>query len=380
MFNIIIDGDHFFYRTLHSTNFIDSKQKLYTKLECEQFVRKVATDIAYSVKLLGGAKKLIITKDSRSWRKDIDILENEGYKSTREKTSEICWDNFYKCMTDFYQIVKEKGIEVTQIDTAESDDLIMLWSNKFLENKENCIILSADKDLTQLVKLKNDNFVICFNPINKSRVFTTPIGFKTFLDNKVSKNNVASIFDDESFTDSQYEKLIKLGFEFNEISGDEVRLEKIICGDGGDAIPSIYTWQVNGRNNKISGKRYEKIRKELPSDNYNDIINHHIKISQEISGFAKCQILPEHIKNQILRNIKLVVLSEDVIPQTIVTEFNHYYNANPLKNISFDISVSTLLKNTPYYKDTQKVSKSISNGYFSLLNLDDDKPSPSGLF
>ena len=83
---IIIDGNYLFYKTLFVSKgygtMPDGRKYLSNKNEMGVFIRKVATDLVYSLNTFSGYSRIIFTKDSKSWRKQIDIPGKESYIQT----------------------------------------------------------------------------------------------------------------------------------------------------------------------------------------------------------------------------------------------------------------------------------------------------------
>ena len=82
-YTLIIDGNYFLFRTLHVIGKTGS-EILGTDKDREMYVRKLATDLAYQLRLTDGfVDNVVWTLDSRSWRKD--FYPDADYKGTRKK-------------------------------------------------------------------------------------------------------------------------------------------------------------------------------------------------------------------------------------------------------------------------------------------------------
>jgi len=112
----------------------------------------MSIDITFLIRIINPAR-IIFCVDSPSWRKSILIEENEGYKGNRIRTASINWDNVYDAIGKFTDIIRDNGMIVTKIDTAESDDLLALWNEELaLNQRQHVIVVSGDEDLRQLVR------------------------------------------------------------------------------------------------------------------------------------------------------------------------------------------------------------------------------------
>ena len=111
MNNIIIDGNYLFYKTLFIFRPEGGKKVMEPKRQQEDFIRKVATDMAFAIRQFGSPSRVIFTIDGRSWRKDVEIEENQGYKAHRTKESNIDWDSFFKCMNILISVLHQSKLQ-----------------------------------------------------------------------------------------------------------------------------------------------------------------------------------------------------------------------------------------------------------------------------
>ena len=130
----VIDGNYFLFRTLYVIPSRSKKKGLLgTEEDVQAFVKKLATDFAYQIRLFEGLiDKVVWTVDSRSWRKD--FYPEADYKGNRKQDSNINWDNFSKATSDFISILSKQGVIISKIDGAEGDDLMYAWNTESLAN------------------------------------------------------------------------------------------------------------------------------------------------------------------------------------------------------------------------------------------------------
>jgi len=369
---LIFDGNYIFYRALHSTKGFstrkDSKKKfLEDKDEQNVFVRKVATDFIASVNTFKGVDHVIFTKDSRSWRKD--YFDNYKISRADKKESDIDWNIFFKCMDRFCEIISKSGVIVSNINGAEGDDLIYLWSKYFNENDENVIVITADADLSQIVRLKNDKFTVVYNNKSNIKKIIGPINFYEWLQER------KKLFKPKSFLDSKAVLMQMMGndgallvsnaidnMNYEEINPNEIALKKIVCGDDMDNIPSIWEWgeiKANGKwSKRITNKDFMKVKDYLFKNEgginlkniYKDggLINK-IRITLENSGKTKIDL--SEFKSRLDRNFHLVVLNNIFIPNIIQEKFNKVLNnINLNEKIKFMDRIS-ILNGTEFAKE-----------------------------
>jgi len=377
MNNIIFDGNYLFYKTLFVFGGYGAKKggkTLDTRAEQEVFIRKIATDMSHAIRQFGSPDRIIFAIDSKSWRKEIDIVENEGYKSNRTKSETINWDNFYGCMNEFAKILENQGIIVSRIERAEGDDLMYLWSRYLLKKGENSIIVTGDKDSHQLLRLRENNFVVIYNPNSKSRKLYADTGFKEWL-----SSEKINLFDASSFMgrsqDLIHSALEKI--ELEELNPVGSILNKIIMGDGGDAVPGIYSWKTKTKNgeekwNRLTATRVtkilEKLREKHPKFNLFDLPSLSKDFAMAIKETLKQDVSPEILREKLERNIKLVVLSHRVIPSDIMENFLFHYKENLQKPtlIGKKYDISVLLEGTRFIKPPESFQADIFSGLNKL--------------
>jgi hypothetical protein len=118
MINILCDGNYIFHKTFGVFGGFGAKNPaeiLKTKGEQAMFIRKIATDLCASLKMLPGGGRLVFTADSRSWRKDVEI-EDGGYKSNRVKDENVDWSIFFDLMLGFGRQLEKMGYIFSKVD------------------------------------------------------------------------------------------------------------------------------------------------------------------------------------------------------------------------------------------------------------------------
>ena len=233
MINLVFDMSNMFFRSMYIVGGYGKESYTFDhQQELDQLMRKVATDISYIVRTVNPAR-IVLTMDARSWRKDIEIEENEGYKGNREKSEHVNWDNVYSIMDEFGGLMKQQGAIVSKIETAEADDLMCLWRDEFTYNqKEHTIIVSGDADIRQLVKSYpvDDKYAyaMVFNPFKAGKApkkLFVPEKFSEWFEEEEANSffNMNIDVDKEDITRLLNEQQAELDV----INGDDVALEKI---------------------------------------------------------------------------------------------------------------------------------------------------------
>ena len=382
----VIDGNYFLFRTLYVLpRRGKSKEMLGTQDDTNAFMKKLATDFAYQVRLFEGLiDKIVWTQDSRSWRKD--FYPEADYKGNRKQDSSINWENFSKVTEDFISLISKSGVIISKVDGAEGDDLMYAWNTESLANDKSVIMFTGDRDLVQLVNrsVSNNTHTILFSPAHK-RLYTYQ-GFTEWMDSQEDQETT-DIFDLMKVSvspENQAKKLLqtlikKKKVNIVEVDPEEFRFRKVLTGDAGDNVPPAY-WHVSkNRRYGVSEKKATEIISEFKEKH--GILSHMYLYNDEyITDLANILIRVMKAKHmsreQIITNLKsnvnLMVLAAESIPEGILDEMfrsveskmNH--NALELKRVS---TMKSLLENTPYGGDD---SISISSKIFKDDDGDDD--------
>ena len=115
-YNIVVDCNHFCYSRLHvlpkpkSIPGLPDMKLLDDPNDVAMFVRKLTMDFASEIrKLKNLTKRIILTYDAKSWRKD--FFPEADYKGNRTADDSINWTNvslamneFAKCLSNFSEL------------------------------------------------------------------------------------------------------------------------------------------------------------------------------------------------------------------------------------------------------------------------------------
>ena len=170
MVTILIDGNYIFHKTFGVFSGFGSKNPgdvLSSEAERNMFIRKVITDLCYSLNQIPNINRIVFCKDSRSWRKDYKITRSV-YKESRIKGEGVDWGSFFKLMDEFSEYLEESGFIYSSYRGAEGDDLIWAWCD-YLKDSEDCVIvISGDKDMHQLVEYNGKRWTGIWNTNSKN--------------------------------------------------------------------------------------------------------------------------------------------------------------------------------------------------------------------
>lgn len=273
--------------------------------------------------------QIFIVSDSKkkSWRLD----ESDIYKGTRKSDPEIDWKAVYEIYEQWKQDIGQK-YTVIERDRIEGDDWIAVLVRKGNKLGYSNVIIASDRDLNQLLNYKINGEKSYINlqisDINTREVLYLPIGWEIFIkeyDDVRSGDpfNLDSGFDWMNFL----QKIIR-NFDYKVIDPHEHLFCKLIKGDGGDNVKSIYekltsTGKIRGIGDAGAQKVWNFYR-----DNYkgyfttteatflDDVINSFEKAHKLTMTDSKKELAIQNLK----RNIKLMELHHRHYPEWVLEE------------------------------------------------------------
>jgi 5'-3' exonuclease len=222
----------------------------------EDLIRHMVLNTIRSYKMKFGEiyGKIIICCDSKQyWRKDV-FPYYKGLRKEKRETSVLNWHLIFETLNKLKdELIQYFPYRVIEVDGAEADDIIAVIAKRE-HTAEKILILSGDKDFTQLQKYPN---IVQYAPIQKQ-----------FL---VSKNPI-----------------------------EDLREHIMIAGD--DDIPNF----CSSNDSKVKHIRQKSIRKdnlerwikESKPENFCDIkMLHGYKRNQQLIDF---EFIPKEIQKKII--------------------------------------------------------------------------------
>ena len=256
---LLIDGNYFVFSRLFVLPKPKSGKLLGDDKQKKQFMRKLSIDFASEMRKLGGfVDDVVLTVDSKSWRKD--LYPDAGYKGTRKPNSNVEWPAVYEVYEAWQEILATKGVVVHQIQGAEADDVLFGWSVMLNNRGKSCLVWTGDRDLIQLVNYSkaNDAHTIWYYNTKKSLY-----AYEGFMQDMIDSAAANMSEDDMLFNmggqhmmRDRYQNQILDWTVANKIETTEVDCEKfifikILTGDKSDNIPSVVTWQKEIKDGKL---------------------------------------------------------------------------------------------------------------------------------
>lgn len=362
---MVIDGNYFLSRSLYA---LPSKGEKLLDDGYDVLLRKCLTDLCYQIKTFKEiVDTIVFTIDSHSWRKD----HYQDYKANRKKNEDaVNWDNWALCCDEIAKILENHGIVVARKMDLEGDDLIYEWTTRFTRAGKSSIIISADRDLTQLLYSNETSRVVLYAPSNKKLYATS--GFKKWLDTVDEVTKRETIFE-INFPKGLRSKLVfnelLKDIEYVETNPEEVRFIKIISGDTSDNIePIVYELQTSGRhktsNEKVAKRVFDKLVEK--NKDYNFMFLFEDDAVNEIVGYVidECKLDNSKfasIKNSFNENVKLIVLNRQAYPTEIYEKLSSYIDTFDIENMSLKTNAVAKLINMQDLISGTKYEKTIKN-------------------
>ena len=373
-FTLIIDGHNFFFRSLWNIFKQTNTKVLKTQKDKDAYEKKLMIDFSNIVKQMSLiVNDIVFIKDSHSWRKDM-LLQQE-YKGNRKKNQDnIDKDGFGEVINLFSETIKSLGIKVSQVEHSEGDDLIYAWTDVLFRNGKSSLILSTDKDLTQLVKCVDGVHIIQYAPItNKLYVSKESDDFFKSLDKKLDftpENLFGEAFTVSIENDPFVRFISSMNIEV--VEPEVVRFSKVVGGDSSDNIYPVYYKPSDGtsRAKGLGEKTVEKIYKEFSNRlgcqfNYtiysnDEAVKMLCNVIYDVAKIKDDNFTKRMLFENIKTNTKLVSLTEESIPDYVLNDMKMNIDEEIKKNnvILSKITKEKLFSNSRFkdYKSTIKIN------------------------
>jgi hypothetical protein len=242
MINLIIDGNYVLHRLVFALHKADALSELKRSLD---------NNIKYWNNQTHWNNIYFVSDGKNLWRRDI----YPDYKITRKKDSDIDWSHVYDVYADFKKNIHKlnKNIKVHENSEMEGDDWISYITDVSNSKSQSCFIIASDADIQQKVYCDYENLFI--NIVYKdgfvNQKLFLPKNYKLFL-SKYSENMYDNIFgtDEKEYAYEFMQKIIKK-YTIDLIDNEESLFVKLVSGDKGDNIPSVF--RKTGSTGKISG-------------------------------------------------------------------------------------------------------------------------------
>lgn len=402
-YTIVFDGNHFLHKTMHVVSkIVEQEGRIFNLIDDpaadkNTLLWKLSMDFASEIKKFTDiSENVVYCIDSGSWRKQyfteehLDSNPDDKYKGTREYKNDFSWDKLYEAHTEFTKALEKSGIKVVKIQGCEADDLIFAWSTYLNSKGKNCLIISGDNDMLQLVNHDNSNGTnTIYYHKNKQKIFASN-GFKSWLERESSSidifNQPISLADN---TKQNLRGALKQ-FEIEELNSEEFQFTKILVGDSGDNVKALYTTEMTYKSGKKAGEKWYKSLDSTQSykilQEFKTLVNEPIQESMfwnpeyvlAICKIAKKVCKLAHMETETLvknyeDNRNLMILNVRSLPSGIMDSMlesiSKLHTKNiPESNMKTLRSYEKILEGTTYSEKTKK--KQNSAGFFGGFDLD----------
>lgn len=363
---LVIDWSNIMFRSLFMHQlFGGSSNGTYDTIEdMRSFTNKFAIDVCSIVNMFKPNNVIIATDSQHAWRKDV-LPGDDGYKSNREKDPRINWNHIYKCSDDLQEILHHHGMNVANVERAEADDIIALIKEVVFEKYHdyNIIVVSADADIRQLIDFnkEREQYCIVYNTTgrgknSKRRMYVTQ-EFKDWFDELEQCN----IFQVGSNSSKDYiretldeNKIIELYVD----NPNLVVLNKILCGDDGDSVPSFYGYYKNGRYTRITPSKAKKILAFTGAQNVPQLVESVNQFPEIFNKICKKTVDDINFSERLQRQRVLVELNSALFPPHIreYKDTIDYMLRNSRPGSFQGLHAQELLKGTEYENAMHKTA------------------------
>ena len=164
------------------------------------------------------------------------------------------------------------------------------------------------------------------------------------------------------------------------MSPEQVILEKVMCGDDGDNVPTFFEYYKNGKKMRVTPLKAKHVFEALEIKDVIDLVesvnNNSLKGALEKEMRYEMDI---DFGERLLRQRKLVELKSEFFPEDVISSFGLHVVDVEGQGYTSNIprTMQDMLENTKYItKDYKKLKE---NSIFATLNLDKYSKQP-GLF
>ena len=373
MLYVLVDGNNFFIKNLfaYKSGMRKSEQLFEKEEQILEYSHIITNSLFNLIERFDGVIGLVLCFDNKTWRKQYF----PDYKAHREYDASVNWNAYFKFLEDYTEKIQSiHNIKISKIEGFEADDLLYLWSKKLNNSGNDCIVISEDKDLHQLVKTtSNGNFTIIYN-----NSYKTPKVYKDPFSNLNESSHQVDIFnasDTLSNSRTVLKWMLKEVDSIEDIDLEHFIINKILIGDKGDNVPSVWTWiDHKGKKKRITPSIAEKIVSNFLAINdkgiyylYNDFEFFKSALVDAINFVTGLKFDVEELKKAIERNSMLMCLHHKFMPKDIIKIFQEQFE----ESYSGKINKAEFLKETKYFQDLRaKVgSKDKLDSFFNSFGV-----------
>ena len=337
---------------------------------------------------------IVIVKDSRSWRKDVEqinidyvtksVIKEINYKENRTGSEKSVRNDelLYQAFNDFTDCLeRDFNLPQTHIYGAEGDDAIWAWTQYLRNEKLFSCVYCSDSDIIQTISPSNS----VIRRIRSKVAQNGEIIIHPAIHNQMNK------FVDDPFNYNPlkwtHENLMienrQIGSGLRIENPDFIKLKLILLGSVKDNVSEAFTWpstnnnQVRHVNEKHIIKALDKfnlkendIRESMLYDDtfLIDFFNETIKNAKPKSlnetqkiYFDNAEMNPDLVLLKLHSNRKMNILNKLEIPEKVQNDLN--------KNIKAKCRMLANIKDLNDSKLIQDAMNITNNKLFQTLNI-----------
>lgn len=287
--------------------------KIAREKSTNDLVELMAKSINVMLNKFPSIDNILLVTDGGSWRKHIEkpkTRKNVEYKGNRETQEKYDWDSIWAALKILSNNFVKYNITYSCSRDIEGDDWIWHWSDRLNKEGINCIIWSSDNDLKQLVKFNESSgaFTMWYND-KHGGVFHQSL--------KPEEDAIDFFMKPMIFNQTLEEIKKSLRGKMSYIYPSDIILSKIICGDSGDNIKPVASYESNGRTYNITERMWKDISDYSNIASISSLIGNENTTADFICEYKKFKsegVCKEDVLENILYNTKMVWLDESIIP------------------------------------------------------------------
>jgi hypothetical protein len=178
-----------------------------------------------------------------------------------------------------------------------------------------------------LARIEDGVWTAVWSSNSKKNILTVP---ENWSDDWLNENKDISVFNMEFTISPEKEKLKEFikKVEVNNINSKPFLFNKILVGDKGDSVPSVWEYESGGKIVRFTDKKAETVYEHFMSSQWKDVNTEDLLKDEEFLSWISGLIMKTSkdvdstenrikAKNNFLRNFKLMWLDPEVIPNFV---------------------------------------------------------------
>jgi len=341
-----IDGNNIFYRlcsylAYQNADFLEKPD------DFNVLKTRVLSSICNIIEKLDELPESIffVVDNDKNWRADLNLIP---YKTSRKYDQPFDREKLKTVIKEFGEMVKDKfGWCYMNLPGMEGDDLLYFIAEDGFNNRQQSVtIVSSDADIQQLVKSNGSKYIAVYDASGDKQKFIIDQDYGIVKNDEF--NGIFDLPDSFSILHNKHERINPVEHAFI----------KIIGGDMGDDVPSVYIKKLNNNKHTSFGNNYTKsMYKKFEYDKkYGTSLIDTMLNDEYVRRTIASNILAHmhsnevnkisEISNNILRNMKFVYLHESTYTPEMIEMVK-----NSLKLYHDDYTMNNL------YRDFLKIYK-----------------------